>query len=253
MNTSAENDGFRILHTLPKILALVIALGATLGVAQPNDSLTIKWNGYVDTYFMFDFNQLPNNVASHPFTQPRRHNEFNINLAHIEVDINSADIRGVLALHCGTAVQGNYAAEAAVYSLAPLIHQAWAGYRVASNLWIDAGVYPAPYGFESWISRDNKTYTRSIVADYSPYYQTGIRATWTPSELITVGVNVINGWQNMAETNNDKALGLTLGYTPSGTISFTYNNFIGNEMPTGTPAATRFYNNLCTRLTISNA
>jgi hypothetical protein len=34
-------------------------------------------------------------------------------------------------------------------------------------------------------------------------------------------------------------------------INFTYNNFIGNEQPSGTPGATRFYNNLCTRITVS--
>jgi hypothetical protein len=229
-----------------------ILLITSTAFAQPPDSITVKWSGFVDTYFMYDFNNLPNNMASHPFTQPRRHNEFNINLAHIEVDLNSPNIRGVLALHGGTAVQGNYAAEASVYQLAPLIHQAWAGYRVANNLWVDAGVYPAPYGFESWMSKDNKTYTRSIVADYSPYYQTGIRATWTPSEVFTAGINIINGWQNMAETNTDKAVGLTIGYTPSSTISFTYNNFIGNEMPAGTSAALRIYHNLCTRLSVNN-
>jgi hypothetical protein len=237
---------------MKKIFTLVMTLGMfTPAFAQDTTKPVLNWSGFVDTYYMYDFNNLPNNQKSHPFTQPARHNEFNVNLAHIEVDINSTNVRGVLALHTGTAVQLNYAAEASVNSLAPLIHQAWAGYRVAEGVWIDAGIYPAPYTFESWISRDNKTYTRSIVADYCPYYETGIRASWTPSAAFNVGINIINGWQNIYETNSDKAIGITIGYNPSDVVGFTYNNFIGNEQPTGTPAATRFYNDLCTRVTVS--
>src|SRR4051794_34599461 len=79
--------------------------------AQPNDSLKVEWSGFIDTYFMYDFNNLPNNQASHPFTQPLRHNEFNVNLAHIEAKLNSKNVRAVLSLHTGTSVQATYAAE----------------------------------------------------------------------------------------------------------------------------------------------
>jgi hypothetical protein len=39
-------------------------------------------------------------------------------------------------------------------------------------------VFFSPVGMESWMSRDNPTYTRSLVADYSPYYSAGVKATW---------------------------------------------------------------------------
>ncbi len=213
--------------------------------------MVIKWGGYVDTYFMYDFNNLPDNKVSHPFTTPSRHNEFNVNLAHIEVRGSSQTIRGALALHTGTAVRTNYAAEADNHELSQLIHEAWAGYQIANGLWLDAGIYPAPYGFESWMTKDNKTYTPSLVTNFSPFYQTGIHATWQITDSLYVQIHIINGWQNIAETNSDKAVGISFGYIPTGIVSISYNNFIGNEQPEGMPAALRFYNNLCTRFTIN--
>ncbi len=63
-------------------------------------------------------------------------------------------------------------------------------------------------GMESWISRDNPTYTRSLVAEYSPYYQSGVKFTWAPSSRITAQLDVVNGWQNISENNSGKGAGL---------------------------------------------
>ena len=47
--------------------------------------------------------------------------------------------------------------------------------RVIQTMWIDAGIFFSHIGSESWISRDNPTNTRSLAADFTPYYETGIR------------------------------------------------------------------------------
>lgn len=236
-----------------KITTVFLLLFAVSSFAQDTVKPIVSFGAFVDTYYMYDFNSPGGNTKSHPFTQPTRNNEFNVNLAHLELRLNGTNVHGALALHTGTSVRANYAAETDNRELSQLIHEAWAGYQIVDGVWIDAGIYPAPYGFEGWISRDNKTYTRSIVADYSPYYQTGVKLSWQASNEFSAGVNIINGWQNISETNSDKAIGITLGYAPSSTISFTYNNFIGNEMSDSVEAATRFYNNLCTRFTTSDA
>lgn len=237
---------------MKKIATFFLFLMTVGSYAQDTAKPVVSFGAFVDTYYMYDFNSPGGNSKSHPFTQPSRHNEFNVNLAHLELRLNGANVRGAFAIHTGTSVRANYAAETDNRELSQLIHEAWAGYQIADGLWVDAGIYPAPYGFESWLSRDNKTYTRSLVADYSPYYETGVKLSWQASNEFNAGVNIINGWQNIAETNSDKAVGITLGYTPSSTISFTYNNFIGNELPDSVQAATRFYNNLCTRFTASD-
>ena len=64
--------------------------------------------------------------------------------------------------------------------LARNIQEAYVGYRVTDKLWIDEGIYFSHIGFESWISRDNWTYTRSLDAEFTPYYQSGVKATYQP-------------------------------------------------------------------------
>jgi hypothetical protein len=43
------------------------------------------------------------------------------------------------------------------------------------NLWLDAGIMPSHIGFESAVSADCWTLTRSLLAENSPYYETGIK------------------------------------------------------------------------------
>ncbi len=197
---------------------------------------------------MYDFNQLPNNGASHPFSQPLRSDEFNINLAHLEVRLSAKDVRGVLSLHTGTSVKATYAAETNNRELSQIIHEAWAGYQVAEGFWIDAGIYPAPYTWETWLSKENKTYSHSMVTEFVPFYQTGIRGYWQPIETFNASLNLINGWQNISENNNGKAIGLSLAFNPLPYVSFAYNNFIGNEQPSGMPVEMLYFNDICLRL-----
>lgn len=208
--------------------------------AQADTSITVTFGGFIDSYFAWDFGKPPTLDRSFAggatfTTQPARHNEFNINLAYIEAVISGDRVHGRLALQAGTAVQSNYAAEPAVgaisgASLARNIQEAWAGYQVTPSVWIDAGVFYSHMGMESWASKDNLSYTRSLVAEYSPYYSSGVRATWTVSPKLTARLDVVNGWQNISETNTDKGAGLRLDFTPSSTVSLSYYNFVNGEM-----------------------
>jgi Putative beta-barrel porin-2, OmpL-like. bbp2 len=82
-------------------------------------------------------------------------------------------------------------------SVEEFVQEATTGYKLGSTLWIDGGIFAAHTGYEGWISRDNLTYTRSIVADYSAYYEAGVKLTWTPSQAVTTQFLVINGWQDI--------------------------------------------------------
>jgi hypothetical protein len=234
--------------------SLIVLFAATpmLAVAQ-DASRTVTLGAFVDAYYAWDVLRPP--TLDRAFTtQPARHDEFNVNLAFVEVKLAGPHTRGRLALQAGTSVQSNYAAEPRLGSisgpeLARHIQEATAGVRLASRLWIDAGTYLSHIGQESWISRDNPTYSRSLVADYSPYYETGIKATWTASAKVTVQLHVLNGWQNISETNSDKALGVRVDYAVSPRLALGYANFLGNEMPDTVPSRLRVFNELFAALT----
>lgn len=227
---------------MKRIVVPVLALALpTIAASQGATSETrVTFGGFVDWYYAWDFgtpSTLDRSFAGGATftTQPARHNEFNINLAYVEAVLAGDRIRGRLALQAGTAVQSNYAAEPALGAisggaLSRHIQEAWAGYQVTPSLWIDGGVFYSHMGMESWASKDNLSYTRSLVAEYSPYYSSGVRATWTVSPRLTARLDVVNGWQNISETNSDKGAGLRLDYNPSSTVSMSYYNFVNGEV-----------------------
>ncbi len=198
-------------------------------VSRPN----ITWGGFVDTQYAFDFNK-PASYDRSFTTQPARTNEFNLNLAHLEANLSSEKLRGRLAIQAGTSVQSNYSGEptqGAVSGpdLARNIQEARMGYHLSEKTWIDAGIFFAHVGAESWISRDNLTLTRSLVADFSPYYLSGVKLTHVVSDSLTLQLLVTNGWQNISENNADKNIGTGIEYSLEN-ITLAYNTLIGNEV-----------------------
>ncbi|MEP6833976.1 MAG: outer membrane beta-barrel protein [Gemmatimonas sp.] len=202
----------------------------------------ITWGAFVDTYYAWDFQRPISNDRSFAggalfTTQPARHNEFNVNLAFVEAKLDGQRVRGRIALQAGTSVQSNYSGEPANGqvsgpSLARYIQEAVVGAKLADNVWIDGGIFFSHMGMESWASRDNPTYTRSLVAEYSPYYQSGARITWTASPKLTAQVDVVNGWQNISENNRGKGAGIRLDFTPVTNTTLSYYNFFTQEAGT---------------------
>ncbi len=225
------------------VLLLVAAtspLGAQTAQTAPTDSTPrISVGAFVDTYFAWDAGRPPSVDRSFaggtPFTtQPARHNEFNINLAFVEVKLDAPSYRGRLALQTGTSVQSNYAGEptqgsASGPSLARTIQEAVVGVKLADQLWVDGGIFYSHMGMESWASRDNLTYTRSLVAEYSPYYSSGVKLSYTPTSQLTAQLHVVNGWQNISENNSGKGAGVRLDYAATPSIALSYYNFFSNE------------------------
>ncbi len=195
----------------------------------------ITFGGFVDGYYAYDFNR-PSTFDRAFTTQPARHNEFNVNLAYVEVKLDGPRIRGRFALQAGTSVQSNYAGEPRIGSvggpeLSRHIQEAVVGAKLTDKLWVDGGIFLSHIGMEGFISRDNPTYTRSLVADYSPYYQSGIKLTWQATPTITAQLDVVNGWQIISESNSAKSAGVRLDYTPSSSTVFSYYNYLGDEAP----------------------
>jgi hypothetical protein len=227
----------RLMFVGAAVLAAPVLAGAQ--GAPADTSIRVAFGGFVDSYFAYDFGKPPSLDRSFAggatfTTQPARHNEFNVNLAYVEAVLSGPRMRGRLALQAGTAVHSNYAAEPGVGALSGgtlsrHIQEAYAGYQVTPALWVDAGIFFSHMGMESWASKDNPIYTRSLTAEYSPYYSSGVRAVWAASPKLTAHLHVVNGWQNISETNTDKGIGVRLDFAPASTASFSYYNFFNSE------------------------
>jgi hypothetical protein len=258
--TRIHADTPEVVSMLPFLLAGVIATDTLLGAGRDSvprprpaadTAVRVKVGAFIDGYYAWDTGR-PRAFDRAYTTQPARHNEFNINLAFVEATLRGERIRGRVALQAGTSVQSNYAAEPRVGSvsggdLMRSVQEATVGVRVHPRLWVDGGVYFSYIGLESWISRDNPTYTRSLIADYTPYYLSGVKLTWQVAPQLVAQAHVMNGWQNVSESNADKAVGTRLEWRPHPTLSLGWGTFIGNQQPDSVPARPRLFNQVTAR------
>ncbi len=221
-----------LLWLLPQVL-----------LAQADSSkIALSFGGFVDAYYAYDFSR-PDNHIRQPFLyNHNRHNEFNINLALLSMKARAEKWRATIGLQAGNYPQDNYAAQE---EQVRQLFEAWAGISLnaANTLWLDAGIFPSHLGFESAISADNLTLSRSLVAESSPYYLSGAKLTFTPSESFTVLAVVCNGWQRIArpEGNQHPAFGTQVTYAANG-FTLNWSTFLGSETPDTEPEVF-FFNN----------
>jgi hypothetical protein len=117
------------------------------------------------------------------------------------------------------------------------------GKKVGEKTWIDAGIFFGNIGIESWISKDNITYTRSLISEYTPYYSTGVRIEHALNANQSIQVQVLNGWQNISENNNGKALAFQYKHRMNEKLLLAYNNFFGDEEVVSASPRFRSYHN----------
>lgn len=223
-----------------------VAPAASDTAARRDTTPHVSVGAFIDTYYAYDVDR-PRDFDRAFTTQPARRDQFNVNLAFIEAKISGPRYRGRFAVQFGNSVQENYVTEPRLGvvsgpSVSQYVQEATIGYQLAKTLWIDGGIYSAHTGFEGWISRDNLTYTRSLVADYSPYYEAGVKLTWTPSAALTAQLHVLNGWQDISNYNTPQAFGARIDYTVSPAVTLSYDNFVGNMAPDSVRERERLYN-----------
>ncbi|MEZ0484481.1 porin [Fibrella aquatica] len=211
--------------------------------ASPNSGLTVS--GYVEAYYSHDFTALKTAQERPGFLyNHKRNREVNINLAFLKAAYTSDRIRGNLALQVGNYAQYNYAAE---QTLVQNIFEANAGVKLSKNrdLWLDAGVFSSHIGFESAISKDCWTLTRSLLAENSPYYLSGAKVTYnTPNGKWTVLGSVLNGWQRVKKLDgySGPSISTQVQYRPSSNLTLNWSSFVGADRPDSLKQG-RFFNN----------
>ncbi|PJJ60437.1 porin [Hymenobacter chitinivorans] len=216
--------------------APAVADTVTATPAAPVNPLT--YYGFVDAYYGFDFKHPATNTRPGFLYSHNRQNEFTVNQGLVGLRYDDGRVRGAVGLHAGSYVAANYAAEDPVFKH---IYEAYAGFRPFQKAWLDVGIFGSHIGFESAISKDNWTLTRSLMAENSPYYEAGARFSYEVSPQFTATALVLNGWQNIRETNQAKALGTQLQWKPTAQLLLNSSTFLGNEQPQDSLRRRRFF------------
>lgn len=201
-------------------------------------SLEIK--GFLDLYYGYDFNE-PSEKQRLPFLfNHTRHNQFGVNLALVSAKLSSDRFRASLGLQQGTYAQDNLASEPKALRW---INEANAGLALNSEktIWLDIGVLPSHIGFEYAVSTENLTLSRSIIAENSPYFETGARLSWQKDERWYFAFLYLNGWQRIQPIpgRNNPSFGTQASFTPSEKVVFNWSTFLGTDQ--GREAGTSLY------------
>lgn len=208
------------------------------------DSHPFTFNGYVEAYYAYDFNQPGHNQRPDFLYSHNRHNEFNINLAYVKGSYQAERVRANLVFAAGTYMNANYTAEPGVFKN---IYEANAGYKLLAgkNLWLDIGIMPSHIGFESAHSPSCWTLTRSIMAENSPYFESGARLSYaTDNGKLSLSALALNGWQRITrvEGNSLMSWGTQVNFVPSDLVTLNYSTFLGTDKPDSVRTWRYFHN-----------
>lgn len=218
---------------MKKLITGILLLMGTGVMAQDVKTSPVTISGYLETYYNYDFNRPLNNTMPPFLYNFNRDNEVNLNLAYIKAAYSSDMVRANFTFATGTYMNANYSAEP---GLLKNIYEANIGVRLysKSNLWLDAGVLPSHIGWESARGIDNPTLSRSLVAENSPYFETGARLSYTSkSEKWYLAALLLNGWQRIQKVdgNTTPAFGTQVTFKPTSNITLNSSTFIGNDKP----------------------
>lgn len=217
------------------LLTILIAQHFLSQEKEKEESPKINLSGFVEVFYTYDFNE-PNyhNHLRQPFLYTyNRHNEFNLDLAVLKANYQTENVRANLALQLGTYATDNLNSEKDVFKF---INEANLGVRLSKkhNIWLDAGIMPTHIGWESVFGKDDATLTRNIGTENQPFYETGVKVSYTTQDGVwQISGSILNGWQRISRVdgNQTMAFGSQLSYKPNDKFLFNSSTFIGNDKP----------------------
>jgi hypothetical protein len=206
------------------ILFLVAAVFLPVRAMRAEASAPFTTLVFGDGYLAQSTNSPPGSQRPY-FTQSSRDNEPRINLLAAGGAYDDGLFRAKLIGQFGDSVDSNYSAEPE--ESFKYVQESYVGLRFSEETTLDAGTFLSHIGSENWLSSKNINYTRSMVAEFSPYYETGLRLSHTLSDELSAQLLVLNGWQNTTDERHP-ALGAQLSYTKDG-VGLSSNTFAGEE------------------------
>jgi predicted porin len=247
---SASVVSRRPTRTMPAILTAVLLAAPALSAravaddppapassASPSPAPSpepskIDVGGYVDTYYGYSFNRTDPQLRSFDV----QHNTFSLSAAELNfTKTATADSRVGFRTDVwfGKAADltAAYEPESDGKEIYKHVQQAYVSLLTGKLQW-DAGKFMTAMGAEVTESQDNWNYTRSILFGYAiPFYHVGLRATYTVDPKLTLGAQLVNGWNNASENNGDKTVHLSLTLRPNAKLTWVANYMVGKEAP----------------------
>jgi len=202
-------------------------------------------SGFVDGYYSYNFNTPDssfNGQVNDLYNFNDKTDQFNLSAAKLTLNHDPDPVGAHVDLIFGrtntlinaaptnssSADQLNYI-EQAFLSLKP---------PKAKGFELDFGKFVTSAGAEVIEAKDNWNYTRSLLfVNAIPYWHFGARTSIPTSKTNTIGVQVVNGWNNVSKSNGGATVGLTEALVKT---KYTWNlNYYGGPENPGTTTGMR--------------
>ena len=225
-------------------LFFYLVLQVAFSGAQNDTIRKLTFSAYGDFYYSYDFSNPQNHEKADFIYNHKRHNEINANLILVKANFLDKGTRANIGLMAGNYAQYNLKSEP---TWAQFVYEANIGVKLSGkhNIWLDVGIMPSHIGFESAISSDCWILTRSILAESSPYYETGLKMSYTNrKDNLQIGFLLLNGWQKVSKPDNIQkpSLGMQIIYKPTDLLTLNYSNFIGTDKADSLKSLRTFHN-----------
>jgi hypothetical protein len=197
-----------------------IDVGYTYNVNRPSDK--------IDGVSGYQLNQLYN------FND--KANQFNLSAVKLTLNHDADPVGAHLDLLFGrtnTLVNDSGSPNDSTKNQGNYIEQAYMSFKPAKakGLELDLGKFVTSAGAEVIESKDNWNYSRSLLfVNAIPYFHLGLRTTYPLTKSETIGVQVVNGWNNVSKTNGGVTIGLTSSFVKP-KYTWNLNYYTGPENP----------------------
>lgn len=224
--------------------------------ASPSESASAPsglwhYGAYADVGYVLNFN-FPENHLWRSRSTASRHNELapNMGLLYVRKE-QTTDSRWGMEF----GLQGGYDSKDFAYLSGERkvdgadtwrhLHRANVSYLapVGNGLTITAGLFNSLIGYESLYAKDNSTYTRSWLADYTPYMMFGINAKYPVNDKLTIAGFVINRYFHLAYTNDQPSYGGQWSYRATPRLTLTQTVYAGPDQTNTSIEFWRVYGN----------
>jgi hypothetical protein len=225
-------------------LLLLITIASLKTYAQNDSTKKLTFSAYGEMYYSYDFAKPQNHEKPNFIYNHKRHNELNANLLLLKANYVHKNYRANLGVMAGNYAQYNLSAEP---NWAQFIYEANVGFKISKkqNIWLDAGIMPSHIGFESAVSADCWTLTRSLLAENSPYYEAGVKVSYiAKNEKLTIAALYLNGWQKISKPafTQKPSIGTQVNYKATDKLLINYSTFFGTDKPDSINANRKFHN-----------
>lgn len=191
----------------------------------------IDFSGSVDGYYSFDDNH-PQSGFNQLYNFDDKTNQADLNLLKLTISHDPDPVGFRIDLGYGRTMELVHSngtdpdffryVEQAYVSVKP---KTWKGFEV------DFGDFVTSAGAEVIESKDNWNYSRSLLFALAiPYYHFGIRTSMPIGSSLSVGVQVVNGWNNIVDPygGNMKTVGITGALTRK-KYTWSNNYYVGPQ------------------------